>query len=223
MEDETNEQSSRFETIIAILIAIVTVTGAIVAWRASVAADGAGDADYAGLRALVSAERTRALNYVNAYEDYTAFTGYKRYQDLADQIEKDLERLPTDDPQKAALETELSNVSDLARASRTLIEGRFVNRTGQYDLQRQLGEMWATEAKQKDLDPDPQFAEAEQLRSKTNWLLASVMVLGVGLVFYTLVESAASRLKYALAALGTLFLVLGAVMAVLIDTGKLAL
>ena len=54
------ERSQRLETVVAILIAVVTVIGAVVAWRSSVADDGAGDADFAGLRASVRSEETRA-------------------------------------------------------------------------------------------------------------------------------------------------------------------
>ena len=68
MEVNTEEKSSRLETMVAILIAIVAMLGAVVAWRSSVVDDGAGDADYAGLRAAVNAEETRALNFVNAYK-----------------------------------------------------------------------------------------------------------------------------------------------------------
>ena len=56
------EQNERLGNIIAVLIALATLIGAVVAWRASVAADGAGDADFAGQRATVNLEQTRALS-----------------------------------------------------------------------------------------------------------------------------------------------------------------
>lgn len=68
----------RLQTIIAILIAIATVASAIVAWRASVADDGAGDADFAGHRATLNLEAARALSAVDAYENYRAYTLYRR-------------------------------------------------------------------------------------------------------------------------------------------------
>ena len=49
-------------TLVALLIAAVSVTGAVVTWRASVSADGAGDADVAGVRATINlTEGARAL------------------------------------------------------------------------------------------------------------------------------------------------------------------
>src|SRR3990172_11114606 len=91
MENEAPPNESRLETIAGILIAVVTVVGAVVAWRASVASDGAGDADFAGLRASVNAEEARAINFVNAYEHYGAYTSYLRYTKLGDAIADDLE------------------------------------------------------------------------------------------------------------------------------------
>ena len=41
------------DDLVAILIAVVVVIGAVVAWRASMIDDGAGDADYAGLRSAI--------------------------------------------------------------------------------------------------------------------------------------------------------------------------
>lgn len=50
------------ETFTAILIAVVVVLAAIVAWRASLIDDSAGDNDYAGLKAAVNASQTAALS-----------------------------------------------------------------------------------------------------------------------------------------------------------------
>ena len=83
------ERSQRLETVVAILIAVVTMIGAVVAWRSSVADDGAGDADFAGLRASVRAEETRALNSVDAYENYGAYMNYRRYNEMGNLIEAD--------------------------------------------------------------------------------------------------------------------------------------
>src|SRR5688572_27036761 len=88
------EKESPFNTVVAVLIALVTVVGAVVAWRASVAADGAGDADFAGLQASLNAEQTRALNFVDAYEHYGAYVTYQRYLNLSYAIADDIASNP---------------------------------------------------------------------------------------------------------------------------------
>ena len=129
MEAKIEEKSSRLETIVAILIAIVAMLGAVVAWRSSVVDDGAGDADYAGLRAAVNAEETRALNFVNAYESYGNYVTYWRNNRQAALLG---EELTTVHPKQTAaiLTAQMKISNDLADANRTMFETRFLNRDG---------------------------------------------------------------------------------------------
>ncbi len=209
------ERSQRLETIVAILIALATVIGAVVAWRSSVADDGAGDADFAGLQASVRAEETRALNYVNAYEDYSSYTNYRRYNDLGDLLEAD--EASADEQTASELERQRADSHDLSISSQRLFPNKFLDRDGSYNLNRELGEMWADAAKENDLNPDPQFAEADQLRNKANMLLAAVTILAIALVFYTLVESFGPRMQYVMVTLGSLCMVAGTVFALWIE------
>jgi hypothetical protein len=211
------ERSQRLETIVAILIAIATVAGAVIAWRASVADDGAGDADFAGLRASVLSEQTKALNDVNAYESYGSYTNYKRYQELGDLLEADQASAPEADA--ALLDRQRADNHDLSLSNQRLFPNKFLDRDGSYNVKRQLGEMWADAAKENDLNPDPQFSEADQLRSKANSLLGAVTILAVALVFYTLVEAVGDRMKYVLAGLGSLCMLAGVAFALFVEFG----
>jgi len=213
--EATAERSRRLETVVAILIAVTTVFGALVAWRSSIADDGAGDADFAGLRASVSAEETRALNYVNAYESYGAYANYKRYQDMGNLVEADQADAP--EAEAVLLERERADSQDLSISSQRLFPNKFLDRDGSYNVNRQLGEMWADAAKENNLNPDPQFAEAEQLRGKSASLLIAATVLAIALVFYTLVEVFGSRGQYVMAGLGSLCLIAGTVFALLVE------
>ncbi|MBI3242917.1 MAG: hypothetical protein HYZ49_11550 [Chloroflexi bacterium] len=215
------KEDNRLETVVALLIALVTVIGAVVAWRASVAADGAGDADFAGLKASLNAEETRALNFVNAYEHYGAFTNYARYDKLGDAIADDLGQADGLTEEEAfLLDRQRAEAYDLADANQDLFPNRFLSRDGAYSVGRDLGEAWADASKEKDLNPDPQYAEADKLRAKTNRLLATLSALAVGLVFFTLVEAAGKRLQYLMIGLGLLFSIAGTAVAVIIEFAR---
>ncbi|CAG0935397.1 hypothetical protein TFLX_04235 [Thermoflexales bacterium] len=201
-ESPPADQHERFMTIVAIMIAVVAVIGAIVAWRASVADDASGDADYGGLRAAINAEETRALNASTAYTHYGAYVTYLRYNNLGDLIVTDMEQ--TTEEEAVRLNRQRADAHDIALANERLFPQRFLNRNGSYSVQRELGELWADAARDRDLNPEPQFAEADRLRTKSNALLAVVGVLGLALVFYTLIEAAAGRWKMLLFASGTL-------------------
>ena len=218
MDNDTPQNDNRLETIAAILIAVVTVIGAVVAWRASVASDGAGDADFAGLRASVNAEEARALNFVNAYEHYGAYTAYLRYTKLGDAIADDLDNSAAlTEAEVYLLDRQRAESYDLADANQDLFPNRFLSRDGSYSVAREMGEAWADASKEKDLSPNPHYAAADGLRAKTNRLLGTLSLLGVGLVFFTLVEATAGRLRSIMIGSGVLFAVAGIVLALIVE------
>lgn len=218
MTTESESSDNRMETFVAVLIAVVTVIGAIVAWRASVADDGAGDADFAGLKASLNAEETRALNAVNAYEHYGAYTTYWRYNALGNALADEVEAAPEEAVE--ALDRQRAEAYDLADANQDLFPNRFLNRDGTYSVARETGEAWSDAAREKDLYPDPQYAEADKLRAKSSQLLGTITLLGLALVAYTLVETVEGRLKWALVGVGTLLAVAGTVWAVLLELAR---
>lgn len=216
MDTPSEQSDSRFSTLIAFLIAVVSVIGATVAWRASVAADGAGDADTAGIRATLNVTETDALNTINAYSNYGAYAEYQQYRWLQGALVEDLQ--DADDEELAAWGVELLTTIDRAESMQGSFASRYVDPDGTYALERQLGEAQADAARERDLDPNPHFAEADALRARTSDLLIALMVLSGALIFYTLVETVGGRAKLALTALGTLCMIAGTVLAVIVET-----
>lgn len=216
MDNEATSSQSRWDIVITILIAVIVAIAAIVSWWASLAADGAGDANFEALRALVNIEEARALNAVNAYEDYRSFTIYKKYKILGDLIAEDLERI-TDEDEYDEMEASMASAYDMATLYETLFPGRFLTRDGSYDLQRQLDEMWADVSQEKDVNPTPKLSEADYLSVKNGFLLATATILAVTLVCYTLVESVSGVWKYVMAGLGTTFALVAIVTALIVQ------
>ena len=214
--ETTQNGNDRFTTVVAIMIALVALIGAVVAWRASVAEDASGDADYAGRRAAIDVEETRALNATTAYAQYGAYVTYQRNSALGDLIAEDMAAAATDD-EVLVLNSQRADAHDMAIASERLFQQRFLNRDDTYSVERQLGEMWADASKQRDLNPEPQFAEADRLSDKSSSLLAAVGVLALALVFYTLIESANGRGRYVLFAIGTVLAIGGTVAAIVLE------
>ncbi|MCC7360418.1 MAG: hypothetical protein IT317_13125 [Anaerolineales bacterium] len=218
MSTEPDSPPNRLETVVALLIAVVTVVGALIAWRASVADDGAGDADFAGLRASLAAEETRALNAVDAYEHYGAYTNYWRYRALGDEL---ADALQSAAPEALdALDRQRAEAYDLADANQDLFPNRFLNRDGTYSVARETGEAWADAAREQDLNPEPQYAAADKLRARSSQLLGTLTLLGLALVGYTLVEAADGRLKLLLAGGSTLLALVAVALAVLLEVAR---
>lgn len=218
---ENNQTNSKLATLTAILIGVVTVLGAVIAWRASVAADGAGDADFDGLKASLNAEETRALNFVNAYEHYGAYIDYARNIQLGDALAEDLQNaVNLSEQEHYLLDRQRAEAYDVGDANQDLFPNRFLNRDGSYSVEREIGELWADASKEKDLYPDEKFAAADQLRAKSNNLIGTITLLGIGLVFFTLVEGASRKSQTILFGLGALFSVAGTVIALVIEFAK---
>ncbi len=204
---EDKKTGARFQTINALLLALVTVLGAFVAWRASVAADASGDAGLDGLIATLNAEETRALNTITLHENYRAYTGYTRYNELGYQLEAELEKTQND-AEAEQLEQEMRNAWDTAEAF--YFPRRYLNRDGTYNADRELGEAWAEAAREKDLSPEPHFQEANRMQAKSNWLVVVVTVLAMSLLAHTLAETLESpRLKISLLVLGVVLMLAG--------------
>lgn len=198
---EPSEQTDRLTLINALLIALVTLLGAYVAWRASVAADNAGDASLAGLMATLNVQETLALNNTQHYENYRAYTAYTRYNALGDEIEADLAKAPLDEAE--TLDRQMREAWDAAESF--YFPREYLKRDGTYDTQRELGEALAETARQKDLNPQPHFSEADQSQTKSNWLIGVITGLAIALLCFTLVESVnRTAFKYALITVGVL-------------------
>ncbi len=223
-EQDSGNENNRLSTLVALLIAVVSVSGAVVTWRASVAADAAGDADVAGIRATINLTESNALATVKGYSDYASFVDYYKYRETSKQLEKELTALPTDasEEESAALYNELADTYDLTTAAGMAFPNDYLNRDGTYALKRQTEEYMANAARERDINPSPSFDEADAMRSHTDRLLIALSVLVVALVFYTLIEATDSkRLKYLLLFAGTAIFLVGTVGAYLIEIGRL--
>jgi hypothetical protein len=207
----------RLELLAAGLMAIIVIAGAIVSWRASVAADGAGDADFAGQHAALYAEETRALSSVDAYQHVSSFTIYRRNTELGALIERDLKTAPPDEQEELAHLRGDSH--DLAKASQRLFPTRFMNRDGDYAVQREIGEAMADAARERDMDYQSKSDEADRLRLKTGRLLGLGVMLMGGLLCAAVATLPTGRWGYGLLGIGTLVLLVASGLAVALEYG----
>ncbi len=122
--ETTQGGDDRFTTVIAIMIALVALIGALVAWRASVAEDASGDADYAGLRAAINVEETRALNATTAYAQYGAYVTYQRNSAIGDLLVDDMDEAATED-EALILNSQRADAHDVATASERCFNSAF--------------------------------------------------------------------------------------------------
>lgn len=199
--DPADEAPDRLGVAIAVLIAVATLVGGLIGWRAAVIGGDASGADASGLSATLNAAQTRMLSDATFYRHYRAYSSYA--------IDQTLQQGQSDPSFAIGADT-----------SRLFFPARYLNRDGSYAGDHEQAEAWAAAEQNLDLDADDDFAAAAVLWSKTRWMIGLLVVATVALLCYTLAESlhaSRARLRYAVVALGTLALIAAGAGAVLIE------
>jgi ABC-type glycerol-3-phosphate transport system substrate-binding protein len=189
-------KEDRFKSLIAILIAVITVLGASAACFSSVAVSNANDADFAGLDASLRAEKADIINHVTAMEHYRAYTEYVRYNKLGFLLFEE-----------GGNSSEAWGLAD--GLSFSFFNTRYLNPDGTYDLERELQEAFAQDAQLEDLNALPYFTESDALRNRSSFLSANMIVFAVSFWFLTLAQAAEKKIKYVWLALGVLLGIAG--------------
>jgi len=136
-------QSGRFNTLMAVMIAIVTVLGALVAWRSSVAATEAGNEDDAGIIAALNTQESGTIGNIISNNNRTNFLSYWTNKQLILEMVKDgtLENIPSD--KRDAIIRSVTEASDLATANKGFFAARYLNPDDTYNIGRENGETLA--------------------------------------------------------------------------------
>ena len=206
--DETGPEATEsdlFQTIMIILMAVVAVAGAVVAWRAALIGGEVGDEDFAGLQAGINAAETQIVSTSSLYESYRAYVSFTYYRQIANMMYEELETESSEE----LLQDATSN-SQLASDNELFFSKRYVDKNGIYNRERNLQETIATAGKRLDLNPAPHFDAADQARRKTNALVAIFIVQAASLLFFTLAQAlhpSRNALRYSMGAVGTIMLV----------------
>lgn len=205
------------KVVIASLIALTSMLGAVGAWRASLAAAEAGDADRKGFTDAVAAQQAR--NQINSNLD-NALSGYLRgklYRSLADALDSQSGQLPVDD--RARVEVTAAGYRELADLVEGVVDRDAVRPDGSLDLDRAFEIGWALSSSEQDLDPSPEFAAADELNQKAERLVGVTALLIAAAVFFTFAQVAASRVFLVYLAGGAIVLVVSVVLLIGLELG----
>ncbi len=217
------EEEDRLNFWNAILIAVVTVFAALVAWRASVSGDAAGDNDYDGLRSVVNAQEVQTLGTVEAYTHSQAYANYRRYNETATTLGEELEE--AQGREAAELTRKLAEAEVLVDAKLKMFPNKFIEREAKsdassYNVRREIGQYVANQARSRDMQSDEHFKAAEASRTKTERLLMGVVILTLALVCLTLVEALEGAACTAFFGGGVLLTVAGVVFSIMAEVAK---
>lgn len=212
--------SNRFEAFLAICIAFTTVLGAILAARSAVYNDAANDADQSGLSSAIDLALTQSAVEAQRTQNLSAFLQFARHRRLAELISAQMNQIDSASEQWAQLDRESSAEWNQAINSRYFFDAKFYDKfTNTFDQQAFVDSQLAEAASLKDLNPDPEFSQADDNRVTAAQLLGLIAVLAVALLCFAVANILDNRLRYVLAGLGVL-IIIGSIAATLaIESG----
>ena len=182
--------SGHARVLVAGLIAMTSLLGSLVAWRASVANTAAGGADGKGLADLVAAQQARVQAFGNTdlvYRDYLAARALRAQADALRAEGANAGQAPD---VLIAQADAYDNAADLAEQR---IDPDVVAPDGSIDIQRKVDIELALAASSADLDPTAEFARADQLHRKGQRLTGLAALLITAALFFTLAQVTRDR------------------------------
>lgn len=219
MQENSN---SRLNTIIAFTISILTIFSALLGWQMGIVSGDASSEYSAAQRAELNAQKTRSINTLAADENQRSFLTYKRYYDEYQLVSKKLVEA------KASTQVDENLVKELAAKQKELralylsnlklFPNTYITRDGTYDINTQLGQMWARAARDTDLDPQPHLKAGKELDAQVQKMQTALVLLAVSLFFFAIVstvESLKRGILLSFTAIGFVFSVIGVVLGIM--------
>jgi hypothetical protein len=212
--------SNRFQAFLAICIALATVFGAVLAARAAVYGDAANDADQAGLSSAIDLALTQSSIEAQRAQNLSAFLQFAQHRRLAELISKQMDQIDASSETWAQLDRESSAEWNKAINSRYFFDANFYDKfSDSFDQQAFVNSQLAEAASLKDLNPDPDFGQADANRSAAARLLGLIVLLAAALLMFAVANVIDSRWRYGLAGLGLVIMAGSVVVALLIENG----
>jgi hypothetical protein len=215
--------SDSFRIRVAVLIAVVSIAGALVAWRASLASIHAAALDQDAEQQLVQQEQRRAALEGQVANDLQLYGRYQEHIKAWRLLSAQADRIRSHNPDLAiTLGAQAQNELGLARTLRPFFQAGLPdfgddNGTVVYDPQFVLRNLFTGDRELAVLDPDEVFEEADDAHGKTVDLVAIVALLIAAIFLLTLAQFVRSNNRRLLAGAGAVVALAGIVLFVLVE------
>jgi hypothetical protein len=192
MDESAMHNSSRLDLLIAFLIAIVSTTFALAAWRISLVSSNAGDANRQGILDAIKNQAFTNENWRLTYEEAGYAENYSVYLAEVKALESSGNTAATG--QAANLRQYLlPNLQLLAAPLAS--DPSYQNPDGTYDLQKRFDALQASSPDLASLDPQAAFQLAGRYYAEQRWLTAAIVLLAISLFWLALAEIGKKTLR----------------------------
>ncbi len=192
MEKVTFSSRIKLEVVIAILIAIVSITVAAAAWRINSVSSSASDASRQGLLDDIKKQAFANENWRETYAEAGFAENYAATLAEVEAMEASGNQANID--QAANLRQYLLPSLQLL-ASPLVSDAIYQNADGTYDLQKRFDSLEAGIPEIRDLNPQASFQLADRYFSEQRWLTVITVILAISLFWLALAEISGRKLR----------------------------
>jgi hypothetical protein len=206
MNESSRINSPRLDILIAFLIAIVSMTFALSAWRASMVSSSAGDANRQAIIETIKKQTAANEAWRKTYEEANYAESYAAY--LAEVTAMEASGAPGAASQAANLRQYLLPSLQLLAAP-LASEPVYRKPDGTYDLQKRFAALQAEDPDLRDLNPQASFDLAARYFAELRWLTVASVLLAISLFWLALAEIGGRRLRLTTLIIGAVVYGLG--------------
>ena len=181
---------ARMDVAIALLIALISLTTALAAWRTNIVGSNAAEANRQGMIDALKRGAAESENWRKLYEEAGYAATFAMESAAADAMEAS-----EDDSLRATAK----NVRQYLLPSLQLLseplgtQEKYLKSDGTYDLEKRLADLEAEEPDLFALDPAASFTLADRYASEQRWLTVGTVLLAISLLWLGLAEILSGR------------------------------
>jgi hypothetical protein len=190
MKEKKPLDPARMDLVIAVLIALVSLTTALAAWRTSIVGSSAAEANRQGMINAVKKVAAQNESWRRLYEEVGYATTFAIESAAADAMEAS-----EDESLKAAAK----NVRQYLLPSLQLLseplgtQEKYLKSDGTFDLEKRFADLEAESPDTLALNPTASFELADKYASEQRWLTVGTVLLAISLLWLGLAELLSGR------------------------------
>lgn len=181
---------ARMDVVIAILIALVSLTTALAAWRTNIVGSSAADANRQGLIDAVKKGAAQNENWNKLYQEAEYASTFAMESAAVNAMEASKDE---------SLRAAAKNVRQYLLPSLQLLseplgtQKKYLTSDGTYDLEKRLADLEAEWPDLLALDPAASFERADRYASEQRWLTVGTVLLAISLFWLGMAEILSGR------------------------------
>lgn len=190
MKEKKTIDPARLEVLIAILIALVSLTTALAAWRTNIVGSNAAEANRQGLIDALKKDAFQNENWRKAYEEAGYAATFAIESAAADAMDAS-----KDESQRAVSK----NLRQFLLPSLQLLseplgtDEKYLKSDGTFDIEKRLANLEAENSDLTALDPVASFELADQYTAEQRWLTVGTVLLAISLFWLGFAEILSGR------------------------------